>query len=97
MVGHRRLLPLVEPADQRSQEHSEGQRVEHGGRVYTTRPDLRLEGSFGSSWSASECSDPCAPIPPRMSLGACVLLAIRYVFVGRVLARMCDKYSGVDK
>src|ERR1035437_3677153 len=40
-VGHRPLLPLVEPADQRSQEHSEEQRVEHGERVYTTRPDLR--------------------------------------------------------
>ena len=37
-VGHGVLLPLVEPADQRRQEHSEGQRVEHGGRVYTTDP-----------------------------------------------------------
>ena len=35
-VGHRCLLPLVEPTDQRSQKHSEEQRVEHGGRVYTT-------------------------------------------------------------
>ncbi len=40
-VGHGVLLPLVEPADQRRQEHSEGHRVEHGGRVYTHRPDLR--------------------------------------------------------
>ena len=30
-VGHGVLLPLVEPADQRRQEHSEGERVEHGG------------------------------------------------------------------
>ena len=37
-VGHSVLLPLVEPADQRRQEHAEGQRVEHGARVYTTRP-----------------------------------------------------------
>ena len=35
-VGDGVLLPLVEPADQRRQEHSEGERVEHGGRVYTT-------------------------------------------------------------
>ena len=45
-VGHRCLLPLVEPADQRSQEHSEGQRVEHGERVYTTDP---LSGPRGPS------------------------------------------------
>ena len=30
-VGHRVLLPSVEPADQRRQEHPEGPRVEHGG------------------------------------------------------------------
>jgi hypothetical protein len=30
------LLPLVEPADQPGQQHSERQGVEHGGRVYTT-------------------------------------------------------------
>ena len=35
-VGHGVLLPLVEPTDQRSQKHSEGERVEHGGRVYIT-------------------------------------------------------------
>jgi hypothetical protein len=37
-VGHGVLLPLVEPADQRRQEHSERQRIEHGGRVYPTGP-----------------------------------------------------------
>ena len=37
-VGYGRLLPLVEPADQRGQEHPEGHRVEHGGRVYITDP-----------------------------------------------------------
>ena len=37
-VGHGVLLPLVEPADQRHQKHSEGQRIEHGGRVYPTSP-----------------------------------------------------------
>ena len=37
-VSHGILLPLVEPADQRRQEHSERQRIEHGGRVYPTGP-----------------------------------------------------------
>jgi hypothetical protein len=32
-VGHGVQLPLVEPADQRRQDHAEGERVEHGGRV----------------------------------------------------------------
>ena len=43
-VGHRVLRPLVEPADQRRQEHPEGPRVEHGGRVYLTNsiPGPRL-------------------------------------------------------
>jgi nitrogen-specific signal transduction histidine kinase len=36
--GESILLPLIEPADQRRQEHAEGQCVEHGARVYTTRP-----------------------------------------------------------
>jgi hypothetical protein len=35
-VGHGVLLPLIEPADQRRKEHAEGERVGHGGRVYTT-------------------------------------------------------------
>jgi hypothetical protein len=37
-VSHGVLLPLVEPAGQRRQEHSDRERVEHGGRVYTTGP-----------------------------------------------------------
>ena len=35
-VGHGVLLLLIEPADERGQEHAESPRVEHGGRVYTT-------------------------------------------------------------
>jgi hypothetical protein len=42
-VGYGVLLPLVEPADQRRQERSEGQRVEHGGRVYPTGPVADLK------------------------------------------------------
>jgi hypothetical protein len=37
-VGDGILLTLVEPADQRREEHSEGERVEHGGRVYDLPP-----------------------------------------------------------
>jgi len=37
-VGHGVLVVLVEPADQRRQEHSQRQRIEHGGRVYPTGP-----------------------------------------------------------
>jgi hypothetical protein len=37
-VGDRFLLTLVERADHRRKEHSEGERIEHGGRVYTTDP-----------------------------------------------------------
>jgi hypothetical protein len=42
-VGCGVLLPLAEPADQRRQEHSEGPRVEHGGRVYITDQVSGLE------------------------------------------------------
>jgi hypothetical protein len=35
--SHGVLLPLVEPADQRRQEQSDGEGVEHGGRVDTDR------------------------------------------------------------
>jgi hypothetical protein len=35
-VGHGVLLSLVEPAGQRGQNHRKEERVEHGGRVYTT-------------------------------------------------------------
>jgi hypothetical protein len=41
-VGQGVLLALVEPADQRGQEHTEGQRVEHGGRIYITDRVSRL-------------------------------------------------------
>ena len=44
-VSHRCLLPLVEPADQPSEEDSEGPHVEHGGRVYTTDPIAPPQGS----------------------------------------------------
>jgi len=37
-VRHGRLLPLLEPADQRGQEDAERHGVEHGARVYTTDP-----------------------------------------------------------
>jgi len=43
-VGHGVLLPLVEPADQRRQEHSKGARVEYGGRVYLNNPVSGLQG-----------------------------------------------------
>ncbi len=43
-VSHGILLPLVEPADQRRQEYSDGERVEHGGRVYTTDPISKPQG-----------------------------------------------------
>ena len=46
-VGHGVLLPLVEPADQRRQEHAEGERVEHGARVYTTDPISRASKTLG--------------------------------------------------
>jgi hypothetical protein len=35
-VRHGVVLPLIEPAGDRGQEHAEGPRVDHGGRVYTT-------------------------------------------------------------
>jgi hypothetical protein len=35
-VGHGGLLPLIEPARERRQEHSEGPHVEHRGRVNIT-------------------------------------------------------------
>jgi hypothetical protein len=35
-VHHGVQLPPVEPAGQRREQHPERQRVEHGGRVYTT-------------------------------------------------------------
>ena len=40
-IGDGILLTLVEPAGHRREEHSEGARIDHGGRVYTT--DLRLD------------------------------------------------------
>ena len=43
-VGHGVLLPLVEPADKRCQEHSERERVEHCGRVYINNPISGLQG-----------------------------------------------------
>jgi hypothetical protein len=43
-VDHGVLLPLVEPADQRRQEHSKGKRVEHGGRVYINNLISGLQG-----------------------------------------------------
>ena len=36
-VGCGLLLPLVEPGDQRDQEHAEKPRVDHGERVYITK------------------------------------------------------------
>src|SRR3954451_22041847 len=40
-VRDRVLLSLVKPADQRPQEHTKGERVNHGARVYTTEPTSR--------------------------------------------------------
>jgi hypothetical protein len=41
--GHGVLLPLVESADQRRQEHSKRPPVRHGGRVYITNQVSGLE------------------------------------------------------
>ena len=43
-IGDGILLTLVEPAGHRREEHSEGARIEHGGRVYTTGRISGLKG-----------------------------------------------------
>jgi hypothetical protein len=35
------LLSVVEPADERSEEHAKNHRLDHGARVYTTDPTSR--------------------------------------------------------
>jgi hypothetical protein len=41
-------LTQVEPADHRREEHSEGERIDHGRRVYTTDPISGLKDPWPS-------------------------------------------------